>query len=192
MTDPLSKLFGNASRVKLLRLFLFNPKVYFTVSNLGLRTRVGEGEIKQEMASVYGAGVVKRSRNARGIRYMLNDEFPYLEPLKSLLLNAPARGEEIYSLVKNTGTIKLIVLAGFFVGEWDAPIDLLIVGDRLKERRLKEKIRMLEAEIGREVRFADFSTQDFFYRLNVSDRLLRDIFDYPHKVVLDKLDIGLK
>ena len=51
---------------------------------------------------------------------------------------------------------------------------------------------MLEAEIGKEVRYAWMSTSDFFYRLNMSDRLLRDMFDYPHAIVLDRLDIGLK
>jgi len=192
MTDPLSKLFGNPARVKLLRLFLFNPKLYFTISAIAMHSRVTEGEVKREMAVLFSADLVKRVRNARGIRYILNEEFAYLNPFKELLLNAPVRGEEIHSLIKGTGAIKLIVLAGIFVSDWEGSIDLLVVGDRLQERKLKDKIRILESELGKEIRFAHLATQDFFYRLNVSDRLLRDVFDYPHKVALDKLDIGLK
>lgn len=192
MTDSLSKLFGSQARLKLLRLFLFNPGLYFTVSAISSLSRVGVGEIKQEMSVLYAAEVVKRVRNARGIRYILNQDFFYLVPLQNLLLNAPARGEEIYSLIKATGVIKLIVLGGFFVSDDEGTVDLLVVGDRFKEKQLKEKIRVLESEIGKEIRFSYLSTPDFFYRMNVSDRLVRDMFDYPHKVVLDKLDIGLK
>ncbi len=192
MTDPLSKLFGSPARVKLLRLFLFNPKLYFTISAIALHSRITEGEVKREMSALYSADVVKRIRNSRGIRYILNEDFLYLTPFKELLLNAPARGEEIHSLLKGTGAIKLIVLAGIFVSDWEGSIDLLVVGERLQERKLKEKIRVLESEMGKEIRFAHLATPDFFYRLNVSDRLLRDVFDYPHKVILDKLDIGLK
>jgi len=192
MTDSLSKLFGSQARLKLLRLFLFNPKLYFTVSAISMHSRVGVGEVKQEMAVLYAADVVKRIRNARGIRYILNEEFSFLGPLQNLLLNAPARGEEIYSLIKMTGVIKLVVLGGFFVGDEEGPVDLLVVGDRFKDKQLKDKIRVLESEIGKEIRFSYLSTPDFFYRMNVSDRLVRDMFDYPHKVVFDKLDIGLK
>jgi len=192
MTDPLSKLFGSQTRLKLLRLFLFNPNLYFTVSAIASLSRVGVGEVKQEMAVLYAADVVKRVRNARGIRYILNGDFSYLRPLQNLLLNAPVRGEEIYSLIKATGVIKLIVLGGFFVSDEEGPVDLLVVGDRFKDKQLKEKIRVLESEIGKEIRFSYLSTADFFYRMNVSDRLIRDMFDYPHKVVLDKLDVGLK
>ncbi len=192
MTDPLAKLFGSQARLKLLRLFLFNPSLYFTVSAISSLSRVGVGEVKQEMAVLYAAEVVKRIRNARGIRYILNEDFLYLQPLQSLLLNAPARGEEVYSLIKATGLVKLVVLGGFFVGDEEGSVDLLVVGDRFKEKQLKEKIKVLESEIGKEIRFSYLSTADFFYRMNVSDRLIRDVFDFPHKVILDKLDIGLK
>ena len=47
----------------------------------------------------------------------------------------------------------------------------------------------LEAELGREIRYAFFTTPDFRYRLGVYDRLLRDVFDYPHRVLLDKIGL---
>jgi hypothetical protein len=62
----------------------------------------------------------------------------------------------------------------------------------IKERTLRERIKLLESEIGKEVRYTHLSTEDFFYRLNLNDRLIRDVFDYQHKIVHDRLDIGLK
>jgi hypothetical protein len=47
----------------------------------------------------------------------------------------------------------------------------------------------MEAEIGKELRYAYFSTDEFRYRLSMYDKLIRDILDYPHRVLLDKLGI---
>jgi hypothetical protein len=49
----------------------------------------------------------------------------------------------------------------------------------------------MEAEIGKELVFASFETADFHYRLGMYDKLIRDILDYPHQKLLDKLNIGL-
>jgi len=35
---------------------------------------------------------------------------------------------------------------------------------------------------------AFFETEDFVYRLNIYDRLVRDILDYDHIVVVNKLE----
>jgi hypothetical protein len=50
-------------------------------------------------------------------------------------------------------------------------------------------IKRLEGEFGREIRYALFSTSDFRYRLGVYDRLIRDVFDYPHRLLLDKIGL---
>ena len=47
----------------------------------------------------------------------------------------------------------------------------------------------LEAELGREIRYASFATEDFRYRTGVYDRLLRDVFDYPHRLLIDKIGL---
>ena len=58
-------------------------------------------------------------------------------------------------------------------------------------RRIDEaSVRKLEAELGRELRFAAFTTEDFKYRVGVYDRLVRDVLDFPNRILLDK--IGLK
>jgi hypothetical protein len=57
---------------------------------------------------------------------------------------------------------------------------------------LRERIRSLEAEIGKEIRYALLSSENFYYRLNMNDKLVRDVIDYPHSIVLDRLNIGLK
>lgn len=191
MTDPLAKLFGSAARVKLLRLFLFNPAATYTAPDAANRARVPERTARAEIKLFELAGLIKCSRS-RGARWGLNTGFMHLEALQALMLNSAARRNELYKELRHAGAIKLIVVAGSLVGNWEGRLDLLIVGDRMHERTLRTKIRALEAELGTELRYALLSTPDFSYRLTMGDRLVRDVLDFPHSVVYDRLHLGVQ
>jgi predicted nucleotidyltransferase len=74
----------------------------------------------------------------------------------------------------------------------ESKIDLLVVGDKLDEKVLDNSIHKLEAELGRELRFAAFTTEDFRYRVSVYDRLTRDVLDFPHRILFDKIGLQEK
>jgi hypothetical protein len=192
MIDTLSKLFGSRARVKLLRLFLFNPSAVFTAAEAAARARVQGREASAELACFVEIRLLTKNVRGRIVRYALNPNFRYLGALQNLLLNASARADDIYERIKGVGTIKLVVVSGIFVGEWEGRVDLLIVADRVREEKLEKYIHVLESEIGREIRYALLTTQEFFYRLNMNDHLLRDVLDYNHRIMFDRLDIGLK
>lgn len=192
-SDPLSKLFGSTARVKLLRLFLFNPRLSYTVPEAATHARVPERTARKELAVFAASGLIKRARlRSAGARWGLNPEFKYLSAMQDLLINAQARGEDIAVRLKGSGQLKLIILSGIFVGEWDGRLDLFVVGDRIKEKKLRASIRRLESEIGKEVRYSVLTVEEFHYRLGLSDHLVRDVLDYPHNIILDRLNIGLK
>lgn len=193
MTDTLAKLFGSAARVKLLRLFLFNPRQHISAAEAAAHARVEPTVARREITAFCTMGLVKRGgRRGKVSRYSIDPDFRYLAALQGLLLNAPVRTDDIQQRLRSTGAVKLIVMAGIFVGDWDGRLDLLVVGDRLNDRVLRGRIRGLESELGKEVRYASMATQDFFYRLNMSDKLIRDVLDYPHAIAFDRLNIGLK
>lgn len=194
MTDPLEKLCGSAARVKLLRLFLFNPKLVFTVPQAAARARVPERTARKELALFSSVKLIRRSptRRRSGARYALNTEFEYTEGLQNLLLNAPERAKDIFARIRPAGSIKLIIVAGIFVGDWEGGLDILVAGDRIKDSKLRAKMRMLESELGRELKYAALSSDEFLYRHNMNDKLVRDVMDYPHRIMLDRLQIGLK
>lgn len=192
MTDPLAKLFGSPARLKLLRLFLFNPLQSFTTEEAALRIQTEVAEARRQAGFLAASGLLKRNRRGKQLKYEVNNSFPYIRPLQDLLLNVESRELEVKDRLKGVGTIKLIIVSGLFMGEWESEIDLLVVGDKIKDRVFKAELKKLEAEIGKEVRYVLLSSQDFLYRLNMSDKLMRDIFDFPHRIVLDKFDIGLK
>lgn len=195
MTDTLQKLFGSDARLKLLRLFLFNPKVTFTMAEAAKRSQTNPSQTRREFATFLQIGLIKKARrgSVAATRYQLNAGFEYAAALQNLLLNTSHQANELYERVRLAGTIKFMVIAGVFLGEWDdSRLDLFIVGERINAARLERHVRKLESELGKELRYTALSTEQFLYRLQMNDHLIKDIFDYPHTIVYDKLNIGLK
>lgn len=190
-TDTLARLFGSVARVRLLRLFLFNPRSSITAADAAARTRSKAAEVRREIGALLKASVIRRTGGAKP-RFSLDPRYPYLAPLQNLLLTMPLQENTLHQRFDGAGAVRLIVLAGALAGDAEGRLDLLVVGDRLKERALQRIVRALEADLGKELRYASMNTRDFRYRQDVSDRLIRDIFDYPHRIALNKLDITLK
>ncbi len=189
--ETLSKLFGSEAKVKVMRLFLFNPDHIFDTADIADRVKSDISRVRKEVGVLEKAGLVKsrtpaRLGNKKG--YMLDTHFAYLLPLQNFLINAePLHPKEITKKIVKLGTIKLILVAGVFIQEGESRADLLIVGDHVKKAALENTIKTLESEIGKELRYAYFTTEDFQYRLSMCDKLIRDILDYPHKKIVNKL-----
>jgi hypothetical protein len=188
--ETLTAIFGSAAKVKLLRLFLFNPGTAFSAREIAARTKCRSAAVGKEINLLVRTDVIRKRHSAKSTVYALNDKFPYLEPLKNLLTVASIKADE--SLAKrfnSVGKVKLIVAAGVFIQNWDSRIDLLIVGDDLNINKIETIIKTIESEIGKEIAYSAFETADFEYRMGIHDRLVRDILDYPHVALLDRLGV---
>ena len=204
--DTLTAIFGTESKVKILRLFLFNPETPFFPVEVARRTKCSPAAVKRELAVLAEANVLKKRlvskdvsaaslrrgglKKLRGLGYALNERFELLEPLKNLLTVSTVPADE--SLLKRfngIGRLKLFMASGIFIQNWDARVDLLIVGDELDLHKIEDIIKDIEAEFGKEISYSAFETQDFDYRFGIHDRLIRDIFDYPHVTLLDRLGV---
>lgn len=149
------------------------------------------GLIKKQQGTrtvTIGRGKNKKESKKKVVAFIVDRNFAELSALRNFMLNiAPTDDSGILKKVNGVGKIKLVVIAGEFLQEPDSRLDILVVGDAVKETRLKAAVRELEAQMGKELRYAAFSTQDFTYRLGVYDRLVRDVLDYPHQIIVDKL-----
>lgn len=132
----------------------------------------------------------RQAKKKRVSGWTLNEKFSYLEQLQNFLMSAtPVKHKDIPKRLGGSGAIKLIVVAGMFIQNQDSRLDILIVGNNIKKSQLETAIKAIESELGKELCYAVFDTQEFKYRLGIYDRLIRDVFDYPHEVVLDKIGV---
>jgi hypothetical protein len=193
--EVFEKIFGSTARVKLMKLFLFSPADVLTRAEVASRARVSQREAQRELRLLRRVGVIKERvtvREGDGARkrrlpgYVLNPEFSHAPAFRDLFLSVSVDRRAVAKRISRQGKVQLIVAAGLFQNDEEGRLDLLVVGDDLKDRGLKMTIADLEAEIGRQLRYAIFPTADFRYRMGMCDRLVRDVFDYPHEVLLDR------
>lgn len=207
--DILAELFSSEALVKIMRLFLLNPGRVFDVFDIIERSKVSAKKARYEVnllkkinfvvQGVRESEIVIQSKKKRRTRkkkirgWQLNLLFPFLRPLKHLLLNAaPVSRDQFLRNIKKTGNIKLVVLTGFFMDTEegnDARVDVLIVGDTIKKTKLERVMRSAEAKVGKELNYATLNTKEFLYRVGMYDKFIRNIFDYPHEKIYDKLGL---
>ena len=192
--ETLAKLFGSETKVKVMKLFLFNPQHVFLTKEIVDRVKSSPANVRRELLTLEKMRFIKRrtfqrkNKNSHG--YSVQTQFPYLSSLQTFLLNSePLNPKELIRKISKIGNIKLIIVSGIFIQDPASRADILIVGDNVRKSNLENVIKNLEAEVGRELKYAYFTTDDFKYRLSMFDKLIRDILDYPHKVVLNKLSI---
>jgi len=189
-----------------MRLFLFNPDKVYGNDDVVRLTNTPLFEVVIETRSLELAGLIKRRLVTREVQskfkkkiylakrkvtgWTLNANFPHLLPLQTLLINTLLlKSGEIVRKINQAGSIKLIVIAGVFLQKNESRVDLLIVGDRISKSTIERVLQRMESEIGKELKYSLLTTEDFRYRLSVYDKLVRDVFDYPHRKILDRIGI---
>lgn len=199
-TDPLEILFGSQARVKLLRFFLFNPSTDFTFDEISRRARLVRRTARTEMNALERAKVIKKKqiyktkegsdKKVRVHGYSLDKNFPDLQSLQTFLFEtAPINGKTVLKHLRKAGVLDFVCIAGIFVREFDQRLDLLIAMKKLSQKKVETAVRALESELGIEVRFAAFSSEDLMYRVAMYDKLTRDVFDYPHQIIVDRIGV---
>jgi len=127
-----------------------------------------------------------RGAKKKVVAWSLNTSFKYLNSLREILVEPSLLLQEnLPERFKQVGKIKLMIVSGVFIGDSKSRADVLIVGDKLKKNVLQKVVKSLEAEIGKELDYAVFDTEEFKYRIDMYDKLVCDIIDLPHEKLID-------
>lgn len=199
--ETLAKIFGSETKVKILRLFLFNQDSFFDIDNIADRVKENPIKVRKEINALEKIAFIKKKSLYKGLvkkgkkqvkkfsfTFGLNPNFTYIAPLYNLLINSkPLEPKELSKKISDLGSIKLLIVSGVFTQDKESRVDMLIVGDNVKNSSLEHTIKNIEAELGKEVRYAFFTLEDFTYRLRMFDKLIRDILDYPHEKIINKI-----
>lgn len=199
--DFLAALLKNANRAKLLRVFAQNAGQAFTLNQAAKRAGTTAVAAAGEIRDLEKMGLIKKAKLAiqvgkekrtvtgkqKNDAWALDPSFKYAPALSKFIHEvSPVQHKELLGALKGSGRLSAVVLSGSFMGDPTRPADLLIAVDALNESRLEAAIKSFEPTIGKEIRYAVFSTPEFRYRLTIQDRLIRETLDYPHFILLDK------
>lgn len=193
--ETLARLFGGQARVRIMRLFLLNDENNFELEDIVSRVRVTKANVRKEINALSAIGFIKqktitkegyRGSKKKVVVWSLDTSFEYLSSLRDILVDPSLLlQEDLPQRFRQAGKIKLMIVSGVFIGDKESRVDVMIIGDKLKKNIFQQVIKGLEAEIGKELNYVIFDTEEFKYRLEMYDKLVCDIIDLPHEVLID-------
>lgn len=201
----LEKLFGSRARVKILNIFLLNPREKYYIRQLSRNLKLQLNSTRRELENLENFGILSSSISmdseiggdaddcgkARQDKkyYRANPEFVLFEEIKALVVKAQILyGKDFVDKLQKIGKIKLLVLTGFFANN-NTLTDLLIVG-KVNKIKLLKLIRELEEEMGREINFTLMEPKEFKYRRDITDIFLYEILEGRKIVVIDEAGVS--
>jgi len=184
MHDVLKSLFSSQTRVKLLSTFLLHPDQEYFIRELTRLLDEQINSIRRELENLKGIGLVKSRSKNRKKYFRVDPSFELFTDLRNIFGKA-VKGESAFlAELKRLPGLKLLVLAGMFVGE-DDRVDLLIVGEVRKDA--VEKLLHQDPAL-KNVKYSIFSQADFLYRLNLKDKFIKDILESPtHTIAVNEI-----
>jgi DNA-binding MarR family transcriptional regulator len=188
--EILEQLFDSPIKVRLLKLFLRNPEQSLNLREIARRIRSDSSSCQRQIKKLESIKFINSKVKSGRKNYSVNRDFDFYKELRTLVLkSSPASKKKISIRLKSLGRIKLAILSGIFVNAENSRVDLLIVGDNIKKKKLSNFLRDLEAETGKEIDYVILSTEDFKYRYEMFDRFIRDVLEKPHEKLINKLKV---
>ncbi len=194
----LEHLFGSKTRLKLLQIFFRDAERAFYMRELSRLAETQLNAVRRELRNLETIGIISpvdpgsvktgELGTERSKYYKLNADFLLFLELKSLLTKSRLLEEQklVDALRKRAGKVRLIVLAGGFVGAGDSPTDILVVG-KVRPLSASRIIKDFEKSSGKSLRYTILSEKEYFERRDIGDKFLYNIFEGRHNVVLDDL-----
>jgi DNA-binding transcriptional regulator YhcF (GntR family) len=122
--------------------------------------------------------------------FQANKDFILFEEIKSLITKARILYErDFIDKLNDVGSLKLVILTGYFVGVEGRPVDLLIAG-RLNKPKVLGIIKELETELGRELNYTLMDSKELEYRQDITDVFLYDIFEGKKIIIVNETGLS--
>lgn len=182
-----------------------NPEERFGFDMIASRSQVKRPAVRAELQKLVKLGLIQegliREEEPRLRRdgkphimktkvYSTKPSFPFLNELRDLFVKSSvAPRAKIFRQIRGMGKIKLAVLSGVFIHNDSSRTDLLLVGDGIQKRKLDRFLADTESELGKSIQHTVMESDEFLYRMDMYDRFLRDILEYPHEKLINKFNI---
>jgi predicted nucleotidyltransferase len=181
----LERLFISKVRVKILKQFLLNTGESYHIRALVRLLNEEINAVRRELKNLEAFGLLKSARQANKIVYTLNTNSPFLYELRSMILKD---SEELKLMAKVLGAIKnvdfVIITQAYMEKNYDNEndVDILIIGSP-DINKLTKEMNGVEKELGRELRMAVLTKEDYEFRKKRREKMILDILE-KDKIIL--------
>lgn len=174
----LEKFFISKVRVKLLKLFLFNPSESYHVRGITRELDEEINAVRRELERMDKVKLVKSERKGNRLYYSLRTDFPLYHEFVALVNKEFGLGKEVISAVSEIGDIQYAWLTKFYTKQLPkgaTDVDLVIVGDDINLDSLAEHAKAAEVETDRQVNYTVMSVHEFDIRKQRRDNFVMNL-----------------
>lgn len=183
----LEEILDSKTDSAILSFFLAAPERSFSLLEISKRLKTPRLKAAHALNGLVAAGPLKVFSKHGKKYYLLNRRYALLPAVKNFMRReGPKYNDELFLAIKNLGNVKAAFLSGIFTGYANLPVDLLLVG-KINLNRLSAFLKSAEKLMGQEINYSIMTPGEFRIRRDTFDRFIRDIFDYHHLAVVDKL-----
>jgi hypothetical protein len=204
MDQIIENLFESVPKARILRLLVRNSDQKFSLDEIAARSQVRKPAVRRELQKMIRYGLAEERVVSREIKtdkspkarfkkervYGINPKYYLLRELYDLITKASvAPHDKLLKQIRGIGKIKLAIISGVFTQSENARTDLLIIGDGISKRKLDRFLAHAESELGKPIQHTVMETDEFQYRMDMYDRFLRDILEYPHEKIINRFNL---
>lgn len=175
----------NKPLINVLGFFLSSPERAFYVGNL--QKRLGRS-VDRHLSTLAKMDFLRTFTKKNLRYYILNRRNKQLPDIKNKILKTAKKvsEDELTKAMRQMPKIKVAVLCGLFAANPSFECDMLLVGE-ISKKRMENFLKLAEKLASQELNFALLSMQEYEFRRNMSDRFIKDIYENPHLVIVNKL-----
>ncbi len=181
----LERLFISKVRVKILKQYLLNIEAQYHIRELVRLLNEEINAVRRELKNLEAFGLLKSKRQSNKIIYTLNPNNPFVYELRSMILKD---SDELRLMAKVLGAINnidvVLITEAYMTKKYsdENDIDILILG-KPDINKLTKEMNSVEKELGRDLRMAVLTKEDFEFRKKRREKTILDVIE-KDKIVL--------
>ena len=174
------------ARVKLLDVFLANPREIYHVRGLVRKTGEEINAVRRELAHMEAVGILKKEPRGNRLYYWPDSSYSLYSELLAIITKESGLGEQIVKNRNRIGKISFCVFSRKFVERRERrteEIDVLIVGD-IVMAELSVLVRQEEEKRKKEINYTVMTNEEFNFRKKRRDPFLLGILESGKVMVI--------
>lgn len=192
-SSTLKALFSSGTRIKVLSHFFLHPRESYYLRQLEKLLEIPVGQLGRELINLETIQLLTSSLEGNQKRYVINQEFPFYDELRSIFLKTTSVGDVVRDSLSSLEGIELAFIYGSFAKAEEHPgsdIDIMVVGDA-SDREVNRAISAIERKLKRTVNYSLYERREVRDRLKKKDNFILAVFKEPHIVLLGSGNDGL-
>lgn len=186
MFQELAKLFATPLRIKLIKFFALQSETHFEAQKVASALGASKAVIQSEVKALARLKIVRSVRERGSTRYAWNTEYPSAFQIQNFVIDVTTPSDLAVQKAFKPLAPYLVVVAGALADETRGVVDLLVVTKRTHDPRIAKAVKKLEAVTAVPIRYAVLEVGEYLARREGFDRMLRDIFDFHHQVIIGR------